>query len=133
MRIARLTDYAFILLSALGRQKQLSTAALAEQSGLSEATVAKILKCLAHAGMVSASRGATGGYALAKTIDDINVASVIEAMEGPIAFTRCTQEKEYDCACGAKCDKQAAWVDVNNLVRKALANISLAQMERQAS
>lgn len=133
MRIARLTDYAFIILSALGRQKFASSSALAEQSGLSEATVAKILKCLAHANIVNAARGATGGYSLAKPLDDINVAGVIEAMEGPIALTRCTLEKTYDCACGNHCDKQIAWVDVNTMVRDALANISLAQMERQAS
>ncbi len=133
MRIARLTDYAFILLSALGRQPQASTPALAEQSGLSEATVSKILKSLSHAGIVTAVRGATGGYSLAKSVDEINVASVIEAMEGPIAFTRCTLEKTYDCACGTHCDKQAAWTDVNEMVRSALAGISLAQMERQAS
>ena len=133
MRIARLTDYAFVLLTVLGRQKLASAPVLAEMSGLGEPTVAKILKFLAHAGIVNAARGATGGYSLAKPLEDINVASVIEAMEGPIAFTRCTQEKTYDCACGDQCDKQAAWVDVNTMVRDALANISLAQMERQAS
>lgn len=133
MRLGRLTDYAFILLTALGRTAQMSTSQLAAQSGLGEPTVAKILKYLSHAGLVQSVRGAQGGYSLAKPSAQIDLAAVIEAMEGPIAMTKCTQEKDHDCACAEQCGARETWVDVNVIVRDTLAGITLDKMERRSA
>jgi FeS assembly SUF system regulator len=128
MKIARLTDYAFMVLAALDGQAQLSAAVLAQKTELGEPTVSKILKCLSRAGLVQSARGAMGGYRLAKPAKDIDLAAVIEAMEGPIALTRCTQDSAPECLSASCCGVQGKWGDVNGIVRSALANVSLADM-----
>ena len=60
----------------------MTAAALASETRLPRATVAKILKTLAHAGIVAGARGAAGGYRLARAASAISVAEVVAAIDG---------------------------------------------------
>lgn len=128
MKLARLTDYAFLTLTALSRQEKANAVQLAQATGLSETTVAKILKMLVHAELVNSTRGAQGGYRLARPAAEINLALVIEAMEGPIALTKCTHGEESSCSCAVGCMTKKGWHDVNDMIRTALANVSLLEL-----
>jgi len=132
IRLSRLTDYAVALLSHMGREgkTQLWAASdLAEQSGLPAPTVAKILKLLAKNGVITAHRGATGGYKLSRPISDISIAAIIEAMDGPIAITDCSTGSVHQaCNIESICPMSEGWNKVNRAVKQALENMSLAEM-----
>src|SRR2546423_722780 len=66
--LSKLADYGVIVATHLATHpdRQATAAAVAAATRLPQATVAKLLKALAHAGLVTATRGAAGGYRLAR-------------------------------------------------------------------
>ncbi|MDD4617508.1 MAG: SUF system Fe-S cluster assembly regulator [Alphaproteobacteria bacterium] len=132
LRLGKLTDYAVTLLSHMGLEsgKPLWAASdLAEKSGLPMPTAAKVLKSLAKAQLVLAQRGATGGYKLARNPSEITIAEIIEAMDGPIAITDCTEGSGRNkCQIHRLCPMCNGWNTINLAVRDALEKVSLAQM-----
>ena len=54
-------------------------------------------------GPVSSVRGASGGFALAQARDEISLADIVEAVEGPIALTMCSEAENHDCILDAHC------------------------------
>ncbi|HEY1301669.1 MAG TPA: Rrf2 family transcriptional regulator, partial [Stellaceae bacterium] len=73
--LSKLADYGVIVATHLAAapERQLTAAAVAEETRLPRATAAKILKALAHAGLVTATRGVAGGYRLARRANMISV------------------------------------------------------------
>ena len=106
----------------------LSAAELAEQSGLEIPTVAKVLKPLAQAGLVEGFRGAAGGYRLAREARAINLAEIVEAMEGPLGMTECSLHAGT-CGIERSCGVRANWRRINDVVAGALRAVTLAQMQ----
>jgi len=135
IRLSRLTDYAVALLSHMGKEapKKLWAASdLAETSGLPMPTVAKILKLLAKSDLITAQRGASGGYKLTRETADISVADIIEAMDGPIAITDCAEGSSHSgCNIESICPMSDGWNKVNRAMREALQKVSLAEMTLQ--
>jgi len=86
LRISKLTDYGIMLLTYMARGPALLTYSapeLAARSNLPLPTVSKLLKTLARRGVLIAQRGAKGGFSLARRPEDISVAEIIQALEGP--------------------------------------------------
>ena len=129
LRVTKLTDYATVVLTVLAaRQGQvLSAAELAEHSGLEQPTVSKLLKPLAQAGLVASQRGVHGGYRLSRDAAQISLIEIVEAMEGPLAMTECSQHESH-CGIAHQCGVRANWRLINDVVADALRGISLAQM-----
>src|ERR1700731_1577541 len=90
--LSKLADYGVIVAThlAVGAERQMTAAALAKDAKLPRATVAKVLKALAHAGVVTGARGAAGGYRLARPAASISIAEVVAAIDGGISLTQCT-------------------------------------------
>src|SRR5215471_12033777 len=93
--LSKLADYGVIVATHLAAfpDRQVNASTVAAETRLPQATVAKLLKALAHAGLVTAARGAGGGYRLARSATAISVAEVvaaIDAMLTPAAFIRRT-------------------------------------------
>jgi FeS assembly SUF system regulator len=137
LRITKLTDYAIVVLAQLAEprpgEEVVSTArALAGRTNLPGPTVSKILKELAHSGLVTSQRGLTGGYRLARAASEINVAEIVRAVEGPIALTDCNRhdEPEPSCDYAGACPVEANWVRINEAIFQALTAITLADMAR---
>lgn len=131
IKIAKLTDYAVVLLGWLGRltdAKTASTSALAEQTGFSEATVSKILKKLVQAKLVLSERGVTGGYRLAKPADVISICEVVEAMDGPIAIASCVDAEDMTCQSSKRCVSRGRWKPVNDVIRQSLSAMTVRDM-----
>src|SRR3546814_2994567 len=80
------------------------------------------------AGLLVSSRGSGGGVRLARPAAAINVAEIIEAVEGPIALTACCDDGRHDCGFEGSCQIQPHLGVVNGAVRAALAGISLASL-----
>lgn len=129
LRVTKLTDYATLVLNVLAAEPAavLSASGLAERAGLEVATVSKLLKSLAQAGLVDGFRGATGGYRLARAPESISLVEIVEAMEGPLAMTECSV---HGGACGIEhsCAVRGNWRRINDVVVAALRDVTLAQM-----
>jgi len=123
-----MTDYGILAMVELARDGgQLSAQRLADRIHVETPTVSKVLKLLAQAGLVTSSRGANGGYRVARSAGDINVAEVIAAIEGPIAMTECSVEQGL-CSVEHSCTMRSNWQRISLAVADALTKVSLAEM-----
>jgi len=130
IRISKMTDYATVILAALGREPAgslLSTAELASRTRIAAPTVSKALKALHRAGLVRSTRGLRGGYALARPAAGISAAAILDALEGRVAVTDCSAGRGH-CEIETSCGVGRAWQRVNLALRHSLHGVSLAQL-----
>ncbi len=130
IRLSRLADYGVVLMTHIAvRGERLNTAhAAAMATRIPEPTVGKILKTLARADLLESQRGINGGYTLARAPQDINVTEIIAAVDGPIALTDCLDAQGAACSMETFCPTRSNWRKINDAIRMALAEISLADM-----
>lgn len=133
LRISKLTDYGTVILADLAsRDAALASAAdVAGATGLGLATVRKLLKILGKSGLVVATRGAQGGYRLAREPARISAADVIDALEGPVCITVCSTTDRH-CEIEAHCAVGSAWQRINVAIRRALSDISLTDLRNSS-
>lgn len=133
LRLSKLTDYAIVILSNMAHAETHlhATAEIAEQTGIALPTVAKLLKLLVNAKIVTSARGAKGGYMLACAPEQISVASIIYALEGPIAITECSISAD-SCEQADGCKIRSNWGLINQTIYNALAAITLFDMIQPA-
>jgi len=129
LRVTKLTDYATVLLTTLAAApaRVHSAAELAEVARLELPTVSKILKPLAHAGLVTSFRGANGGYRLARPPSQISLIEIVEAIEGRLGMTECSGEHS-SCEHEPHCGVQGHWRRINDVISDTLRGVSLAEM-----
>lgn len=131
MRLSSLADYAVVMMAAAARHcgaARPNAAALAAETGVPVATAQKLVSRLAGAGLIESARGAGGGFRLARPAAAISLADIVEAVEGPIALTTCVDPDRHDCALDGHCAVRPHWGVVNEAIRGALAQVSLAQL-----
>jgi len=97
---------------------------LAAAQRLPQRFLENIMIQLRRAGVVVSQRGAEGGYGLARPPEQINVADVLRAVEGPLAHVRGTRPEDtlYD---GAASNLQQVWVAVRASIRRVLEQVTL--------
>jgi FeS assembly SUF system regulator len=130
MRLSHLADYAVVLMTAAARRPagaRLSATELSGETGVPLPTAQKLMGQLAACGLLSSVRGVGGGFALARTATEISLADIVEAVEGPIAMTVCSEGRS-DCALDAHCRVKPHMGLVGNAVRGALGAVSLQQL-----
>ena len=132
MRLTHLADYAVVLMTAAARREpcaRLSATDLSLDTGVPLPTAQKLMQQLASAGLLVGHRGAGGGYALARPVAEITLADIVEAVEGPIAMSACSNGN-FDCALDAHCRVKPHMGIVGNAVRGALGAVSLTELAR---
>ncbi|HKI97700.1 MAG TPA: Rrf2 family transcriptional regulator [bacterium] len=93
LKLSKKVDYGLILLSRLREQPMSASAReMAERYKLPSHMVANILKQLTAAGILVSTRGAQGGYELARDASRISLADIVNALEGPISLVDCAGE-----------------------------------------
>ena len=130
IRISKLTDYGIVLLTYLARNPGSATYTardLATESGLPLPTVGKLLKALSRGSFLESERGINGGYRLAKPPEKITISEIITVLEGPISLTECAGSHEV-CDLEHACPARSNWRKINDVVRKALSDLTLADM-----
>ena len=86
-RLSKVTDYGIVLLAHLAQSEEQSAhnaRDIAGDVGLPVPMVSKILKALARHGVLESQRGSKGGYQLARRPEQLTVADMISALEGPV-------------------------------------------------
>jgi FeS assembly SUF system regulator len=134
LRISKLTDYGTVLLAHLARNPDdvCSAADIASHTGIALPTASKLLKALARNGLVTSTRGANGGYRLARAAEEISAAEIIDALEGPVSITECSANDSH-CDIEEACSVGNAWQRINVAIRNALQEVSLVDLLRSSS
>ncbi len=129
LRIGKLTDYATVILATLAadRARLLNASTLAERTHIAAPTVSKLLKQMHRAGLVNSTRGTHGGYQLARDPESISAASILDALEGPIALTECSAGSG-NCGIEHTCSVGRTWQRLSVAIRRSLSEVSLAQL-----
>ena len=130
MRVSAKVDYAVRAgaeLAAAAGSGPVKGDTIAQSQGIPLKFLENILLDLKHAGLVQSQRGAEGGYWLAKAPEEISVADVIRAVEGPIANVRGVgpQDVEY---VGSAEKLRDVWIAVRANLRSVLEEVTLADI-----
>ena len=131
-------EYGVRLMVELGRQpgsEPVALSAVAEAERLPLSYLEHLVAKLRQADLVTSTRGAHGGYQLARPAEEISMDEVVEALEGQIAPMECfhmepegkvlcSHEADGDHACATK----LLWTRVQGGVNKALSGTTLAEL-----
>lgn len=111
-QISRKIEYgtrAMLFLASLPDGMTTSFREIARQMSVPEEFLAKILKTLVKASLVRSTRGARGGYALARPASQVTFLEVIEAVEGPISVNLCMEKDHGGCVFTGNCTMFSVW------------------------
>ena len=110
---------------ALGRD-------LAREVGVPTHYLAKVLATLARAGVLSASRGAKGGYRLARPAREITLVEVVEPIEGRRVRPGCLLSPGQACREDGPCPAHTSWSAAKDAFVKFLETTTLADIQGRA-
>lgn len=129
LRVSKLADYGVMIVVRMAKEpmRLYSATELVELTRLNLPTVRKILKLLSVNGVLKAKRGVEGGYVLSKAINSISMVEIIEAIDGPIAFTECCVDDAHKCLT-INCQMHSHWRIINQKVKGALSHFMLSEL-----
>lgn len=130
MRISAKADYAVraaIELASAPGDAPVKGEAIAAGQEIPGKFLENILGDLRLAGLVTSRRGAEGGYRLARPPEEITVADVIRAVEGPLASVRGRRPEEVDYSGRAE-PLQRVWIAVRASLRSVVENVTIADL-----
>ena len=138
MRITAKVDYAVRAAAELaahaaarsaepGASSPMKGDAVAQAQGIPVRFLESILAELRRSGIVGSQRGSDGGYWLARPADQVSIADIIRAVEGPLADVHGTppEEAEYE---GAAVELQRVWIATRVALREVLEATTLADL-----
>ena len=130
IKLNKLTDYAIVVLGFLSNKTPNSFSAkeISLNTGIPSSTVSKVCKLLSKSNLILSSRGQNGGYSCFENPININVAKIIESIDGPIAITACVDDSNEYCDTHSTCLLNGNWDRANKAVISALASVSLKDL-----
>lgn len=139
IRLSKITDYGILILAELthprhseseageGAKASSNARELSRRVELPLPMVSKVLKTLTRAGVLVSHRGAQGGYALAIRPEDLTVADIIAALEGPVTLTECSAGPSL-CDHEDSCRVRSPLLVINHVIQNALSSITLSDL-----
>jgi Rrf2 family protein len=129
MRVSAKADYAVRAAAELAAAEKgpVKGGRLAEAQDIPLQFLEHILLELKHHGIVRARRGAKGGYWLARPADEVTIADVVRAVEGPIADVQSTPPEAIEYSGNAE-HLRDVWVAVRASLRSVLEEVTLADL-----
>ncbi len=134
LRFSKKADYALIALKDLasrqGRassERAWSAREIAGRYDIPVELMAKVLQRLARMGLVASHQGTRGGYHLARDAARISVAEVIQAIDGPVLVTACSDEDE-SCDQYAKCNVRDPLWRLKDRIVQSLASFTVDEL-----
>lgn len=132
MQVSARVDYGMRALAELAAAAQqgnqlIKGEVLADAQGIPVKFLEGILSQLRRTGFVMSQRGADGGYRLARPAEQITVADVIRALEGPLAAVRGAPPEDTEYA-GPAGHLRDVWVATRASMRAVLENVTLADI-----
>ncbi len=130
MRVSAKVDYAVraaIELAVAAGEGPVKGERIATAQAIPPKFLENILLDLRHAGLVASQRGTEGGYWLARPPEEITVADVIRAVEGPIASVRGVRPDELEYTGSAE-PLRDVWLELRTALRGVLEHVTLADL-----
>jgi Rrf2 family protein len=129
MRVSAKADYAVRAAAELAAADEgpVKGERLADAQDIPLQFLEHILLELKHHGIVRARRGAKGGYWLARPADEVTIAEIVRAVEGPIAHVQSTPPESIEYRGNAK-HLQEVWIAVRASLRSVLEEVTLADL-----
>ena len=133
MQVSAKTDYALraaaeLALAATGGMEPVKGESISESQGIPKKFMENILHDLKRAGLVRTRRGASGGYWLGLPPEEIVLADVIRAVEGPLANVRGEYPEAVEYPQGAAEALREVWIAVRANLRAVLESVTLADL-----
>lgn len=134
LALTKKTDYALIALSHLAKcsREYISAREIARACGVPLPILTNILKVLTNGGIVESARGASGGYALSRSIDAISLHELITTVEGPFQFVQCVlgspSASRHACDLESSCPIRSPAFKIYDRIREFLENVTLAEL-----
>ncbi len=130
MRISAKADYAVraaVELAAALDEKPVKAERIATAQDIPLNFLENILGELRHAGIVRSHRGAEGGFRLAKPPEQLTIADIIRAVEGPLASVRGGPPEEISYP-GTSAALPRVWIAVRANLRKVVEHVTVADV-----
>ena len=130
LRLSKKADYALIAMKHLALLSESGSSSAREIAGHYDIPVevlAKVLQRLARRGLLASHQGTRGGYYLARPATAISVADVIQAIDGPIKVTACSDD-EVDCDQYSKCTVRDPLWRIKDRIVSALSACTVFEM-----
>jgi Rrf2 family protein len=130
MHVTAKADYAVravIELAGSSQDSPRKVDAVAKAQGIPVSFLENILTQLRSSGIVRSQRGPEGGYWLARPADQLNLADIIRAVEGPLVGVRGQRPEEIEYA-GSSEALQNVWIALRANLRKVLENVTVADV-----
>lgn len=132
MRLTARSEYGLLALIDLGCRYgdgPVSAREVAERQGIPLKFLEQLLAALRKAGLVSALRGARGGFVLAREPREISVLEVVEALEGPLAPTTC--DGGQLCGRSGVCAAAGVWTKATDALRDVFMSTTVADLSKR--
>jgi len=130
MKFSTRTTYGLRAMIFLASEKNnVSIAKIAEEENISLKYLEKIFVILKKNNLVTAQKGANGGYILSRLSENINILEIVEALEGKISPFHCL-DKNGKIHCSAKCTCGATriLIKVQNAINTTLKSMNLKDL-----
>lgn len=133
MKISAQEEYGLrclLQLASLGEGEFLTLGQIAEREGISQANAGKLLWTLSKGGLVTSFRGAQGGYRLSRPASEIRLSEIIRVHDDDIRESHCSSYTGVleSCVHTGDCGIRPVIVELREVVQRALAGITLAQL-----
>ncbi len=119
---------ALIDLAVHSEIEAVSISSISARQNISESYLEQLMGKLKRAGLVSSTRGAFGGYRLAKDAKEISVGDILRALEGDLHAVECTGFEESGCEGADFCVTKFVWQKINDSIASAVDAITLEQL-----
>jgi len=133
MRMTRACEYGLQGVLYLAMQPEGRTTLLSEISKartIPYSFLGKIFRNLVKAGIVKSIRGIHGGFTLARGARHITMKDIVEAVEGDIAFSNCSN-KSNRCDRIMYCSMATSWKRAQKRAFDVLANVNFEELARK--
>lgn len=131
MKISTKGRYALRLMLDLavnGTNEWVRIKAIAERQEISDKYLEQIISILNHAGFVKSTRGAQGGYKLARVPEYYTVGMILRLTEGSIAPVACLEDEINICSRQESCATLKLWKKLDDAIKGVVDHITLADL-----
>ena len=132
LRLSKKTDYALIALKDLASSPPGTSSSAREIAARYDIPVefmAKVLQKLAKDGLLASQQGTHGGYLLGRPATDMSVADVIQAIDGPLMVTACSDVNET-CDQYSKCNVRDPLWRLKDRIVQVLTSLTIHELAR---
>ena len=124
---------AIIDLARYSENEPVSISSIAARQDISERYLEQLFGLLKKAGLIKSIRGASGGYVLAKTVEEISVGDILRALEGSLEPVKCSAFlTEGGCSASGVCVTKYVWQKINESINETVNQMMLSELVNES-